>query len=153
MYFWNIERLKSDLVREQVSERDIFLYMITWIWLPFVTSAPSLASAGAGNPSSLDYWLAALLHLIGLSWAFLAQGGGLGPDCPRRILSVGWVVAVRINLVLIPLGVAIGCVTAKPFGVNGPVPSTMVLVSQATLILYYWRLGVHLKDLGARLQL
>ncbi len=148
MYFWRIEKLKTEMAARPLSEREA---------LPYLVVTVALSSAVAFIPQTThNVWdgLAAvwsvLLAVVGTIYIFRQNGGAEGRHFLQRYFAIGWVVSVRWLAVFILVTVVLyGTLVA----VGADIKSThwydflYLAVVEAVI---YWRIGHHVRDLAQR---
>lgn len=105
MYFWRIEELKRKHVGGSLTDREILPYFLIFVGLTaLVTILPV---------ESMSYWdyIGAigtfLLTVFGTVYVYRYNGGATGSHFLQRYFSIGWVVAVRWSVIVMPLLVAL----------------------------------------------
>ena len=95
MYFLRLSRLKEHLIRDGLTERERYLYLVAQALL-------ALWAGGAENAtSSLARGVVAVITLAGLYYAYRLNGGAAGRGILDRFISVSLVVNIRVLLVLL----------------------------------------------------
>lgn len=151
MYFWRIDRLKSELRDREVPARDVLGYVTAFLVL---WTVPQILPTGEASISGTDVALMVVLILItvgGLWAAYRANGGAEGRDFAGRLLAIGWVLGLRLMalwMVCLPLLFIIAFATG---GIKDT-PSDLAILGGAwtfmliTSLVFYWRLLHHLGD-------
>ena len=157
MYFWRIDRLKDELRLGAVPPRDVIRYAMAHLLLW------TLVALIPGEEAPLTAALVVLvigssLILIGGLWmAYGANGGDEGRDLAGRLLALSWVLGLRL-MVFAAIGVVglmIVMVAAAMAGVpTADLDEQVVEWSAGAIallwsILFFWRLGHHLRALRA----
>ncbi len=148
MYFWRIEKLKTEMAARPLSERAA---------LPYLVVDVVLVSAVAYIPQTmLNVWdglgavCSVLLAAVGTLYIYRQNGGAEGQHFLQRYFAVGWVVTVRWLVGLILVLVAFYATLAA---VGADLESThwydFLLIALLEAVLY-WRIGHHVKDLAQR---
>jgi len=151
MYFWNIERLKAELVVGPLSERQIFPYFIIFIGLS------TAACSFSGGVSNAWDWVEAVSSLtitvFGTLYIYRRNGGEHGRHFLQRYFAIGWVVSIRwivfFAVALIPFAIAlVAC------GINTAEGTQWYEVAflGLALVVLYWRIGYHVRDVAKRSQ-
>ena len=148
MYFWRIEKLKTEMAARPLSEREALPYLVVFV---------ALSSAVAYIPQTThNVWdglgavWSVLLAALGTIYIYRQNGGGGGQHFLQRYFAVGWVVVVRLIVVLILVAVAFYGTLAA---VGADTESThwydflFLAVVEAVI---YWRIGHHVRDLAQR---
>jgi hypothetical protein len=150
MYFIGIGKLKSELASGPLPARRALPY--AGIWLSITTVLPFVGGDASRPPEWT--WLLGIYSLIavggGVALAYRANGGKDGVDFISRLLSVWWVVGIRVFLVLcVPLGLLSVIWAPTPSSPGAPLFSELVSTVALTLPTY-WRAAVHVKDIRTR---
>ena len=116
MYFLRVQPLKEQLAREGLTEKDRFWYLMVWMILM------ALSSSVATQHSVSSVLLLFLITVAGVVWAWRRNGGPEGHGLFDRYFSIGFVVNLRVILVLLVLAGVVGAVpglreTFESFGV------------------------------------
>ena len=148
MYFWRIEKLKTEMAARPLSEREALPYLVVFV---------ALSSAVAYIPQTThNLWdglggvWSVLLAAVGTIYIYRQNGGAGGQHFLQRYFAVGWVVVVRWFVVLILVAVAFYGTLAA---VGADTESThwydflFLAVVEAVI---YWRIGHHVRDLTQR---
>jgi hypothetical protein len=155
MYFWRVELLKGELRQGPVGQRAAFGYVLATL-LPYTifTDLPGLWNAEAEPVTPLDWAAyAAIILLVGVGTyaAYRANGGQTGSDFPSRYFALGWVLGVRLGvLLLVPaLLLAFLALAAIAFiEPDGELSDSAIgwiatAVGVGFVAVYYWRLVRH----------
>lgn len=142
MYFWKINKLKEDFIAGSVSEKSMLKYLVAY------TIFVGLAMIPFGETNEFDLFSALLLipvSVIGLLYAYSSNGGDSGTNFLAKYFAIGWVVTVRLLVVILPLAVVTGIVMAS-VGFDIPEGTTMwdVLITTVITAFYFWRIAVHI---------
>jgi len=152
MYFWRIERLKAELVARPLSDRDV---------LPYLVVSAALASVVYIFPATmLNIWdglgvaWSVALAVFGTIYIFFQNGGAEGRNLLQRYFAVGWVVALRMLVVVVPV-LAAFLATLLAIGVEMDVNTTWYDFLLFAIIesVFYLRFGHHVKDVAQRARL
>jgi len=149
MHIWNIEKLKTDIVANSISEKEIFIYTLIYItfsaavmevmlWLPETTTNIWDITDSISN---------VLIVFIGTIAAYNSNGGNNGAQFLERYFSIGFVVAMRFFVILIPLLALLVLyymyyIPDDEETLTSPIEVIPFLVWYAAL---YWRICVHIK--------
>ena len=97
MYFWNIEKLKQTLVKGPLSQKDIFKYLVYFLFLSWIASIWS--SGGNYNPS-ISKWITYPTILIAdfleLFTSYKFNGGRHGNDFLGRYFPIKLLTTLRL---------------------------------------------------------
>ncbi len=143
MYFWNINKLKSDFNEGAVSQRSILKYLIAYTILVGVAMIPY------GETNQFDIFSAALmipLSVFGLLYAYACNGGDSGDNFIGKYFAIGWVISIRFIAVLFPLAFFVGIIVGAS-GAEIPEETTLwdVIIEATVTIFLFWRIAVHIK--------
>ena len=99
MYFWHIEKLKTEMAARPLSAREALPYLIVTVVLPSLMACIPLTN------HNLWDWLGAiwsvLLVVFGTIYIYHQNGGANGQHFLQRYFAVGWVVAIRWIVVIV----------------------------------------------------
>ena len=150
MYFWKIEALKTDIREGNLTEKQRFIYAFIYVFscealLNLAVFTPNLGFNmwdGVYSVSSL------IIMTVGILLAFKANGGSFGTDFLGKYFSIGFVVAIRFAVILIPISMGIFSYSYYAFPEDSDITSSSwdtvpVIVWYAAL---YWRIVVHIRD-------
>lgn len=150
MYFWKIEKLKEDIKNDELVEKDKFIYALIYIVLcEVVLYTMAWIPIEDGNVwDVIDTVINVLIVLVGTIYAYKANGGGAGSDFLGRYFSIGFVVAVRFLVLLIPIMSALALyyfyvLTEDEVIATTAIDVVPIIVWHAAL---YWRVCKHISD-------
>lgn len=148
MYFWRIEKLKTELAARPLSERETLPYLIVFVGLS--TAVGYLPQTMSNVWDALGAAWSVAVAVVGSIYIYRQNGGADGQHFLQRYFAIGWVVTVRWLVVLIVVGVAffgtlaaVGADTESTHWYDFLFPA----VVEAVL---YWRIGHHVRDLAQR---
>jgi hypothetical protein len=157
MYFWNIKKLKEELIRDGLSQRSTFMYILVSVLLAqfFVTIGFLFPSKDAIN--AIDY-IKPLIDLsvvgAGTYLCFCANGSGSGVQFAERYFSISFVVGLRSMVLVIPLAL----VTSFAAGivkiaigidsVSSAIHYAILALVRVWLVIVYWRIVTHINDVA-----
>jgi hypothetical protein len=152
MYFWNIKKLKTQLIEKPLTEKQTLPYLIAMLlsynlftylpqpdvysWLNGLEAAISLGST-----------------FFGVIWLFRKNHGGAGSHFVQRYLALGWVALIRFFAFSIPFFIVIGFVA---FALDLNTENTNITKWYDTIILiimtvgYIWYFGKHLAEVAEK---
>ena len=114
MKFLGIRALKVELTERSLRQVDVFRY-----WFALTILSQLALFPVSIQPSRWDYvfWLISLVVAIVMIWkCYLSNGGSSGQNFSDKLISIGWVMALRgFLIVLLPLGL-IGLFIAILYG-------------------------------------
>lgn len=147
MYFWRIEKLKTEMATRPLSERETLPYLIVTV---------AIASIPAGNDGGwqvFDAIVAVVLEVLGAIYIFRQNGGATGQHFLQRYFAVGWVVSLRcVPAAVVAAGVCVVAM-ASTVGIsdeNTQWPLFLILFRVVVWTGFYWRIGHHVRDLAVR---
>lgn len=157
MYFWRIDRLKSELKARDVAPRDILGYVLAYMLLMNLLSLavylPSEGTAFTWRDAAFVLASVAIL-VLGLFATYRANGGAQGRDLAGRLLALSWVLGLRLVALFLPLFTALMIVlivtAPQPIGQKPPATSLGVLLGFVLLMnaCFFWRLAHHLREVN-----
>ena len=153
MYFWNIEKLKEDIVAERFSEKDRFAYLLIYVVLAAIVMEALLYI----EVENSNIWDAVnsigniVIAIVGTFFAYEANGAREGKDFLGRYLSIGFVMSIRFLALLVPIMIALIFYYMYAFRgesavlmmVTTPLESILLL---AWLVFLYVRICKHIGD-------
>ena len=148
MYFWKIEELKESIKKDELSEKDRFIYVLIYIIL-YTLGLEAISLMPVETLNVWDYIISisnVLVVFVGTILAFRANGGNNGKDFLGRYFSIGFVVTIRFMVIFIPLYIALIFYYIYAFPEDEEIVSTIVdtaliIIWQAAL---YWRICKHI---------
>lgn len=143
MYFWRIEELKSKWKSAPLSDREVLPYFLIYLVageLVFLIPSPTMNFWDYAN-----VLYGSALTLLGTLYVYRLNGGNEGVYFLQRYLSLGWVIAMRVAAVALPVFVILSIVFRLPDESNGFVFGYFAVVGAAL----YQRLGKHIRDVAA----
>jgi hypothetical protein len=147
VYFWRIDDLKRDLAAGSISEAGALPYLL---WTGAVTAL--VVSLPLGDPNAWDLAAAAAsaaLYVAATVFAFRRNGGSAGVSFLVRYLSISWVVAIRIGvLVGIPVFAVLLAVEESLLEPTDETTALDVVWGFAVELAIYARLVHHIHDVA-----
>ena len=146
MYFWHIEALKTELVRQPLTEKQVLPYLVVFSAL---TAAVGIIPFGAINKwDMLGGGWSMLLAIVGTIYVYRQNGGEHGHHLLQRYLSIGWVVGVRWIAALMVIAVVYFSLLEVLSEVSESTTwQDFVLLAVAEFALY-WRIGHHIFEVA-----
>ena len=145
IYFWNLQALKSQLRQGSLPPPQAFRYLL----IPTVLGALAM-----GSTPEATGWLGKLMPAanaaivgFGTWYCYRANGGASGRDFLSRYISLGWVLAIRVVVACLPIGLLVGILAGVLNVSRGAVDTIKAcgyLVIEAAIL---WRMGVHMADI------
>ncbi|MEK7474789.1 MAG: hypothetical protein AAB152_04050 [Candidatus Coatesbacteria bacterium] len=159
MYFLRVRPLKEQLAREGLSESDRFRYLLAWMLLV------TLSSISATSHSATVVFLLFVITVAGVVWAWRRNGGTGGHAILDRYFSIGFVVNLRVMLVLLAVAAVVNVMPplretldslGTLFGYLGGSPDSDETVAQpwsellglAAETWIAWSIGRHIGQVG-----
>ncbi len=151
MYFIKYHPLKEQLRDRCLTDREAFPYY-------FLFCAFSILSAVVPQKdiSMFNKWDAVfgcimfIVNLGGLLYCYSCNGGKTGYDFIQKSIVLGWVVVIRCFLVFILITIVFHIIRRlaglPSFFGSGTTSPLGVAILNASVIVFYERLGRHLKD-------
>lgn len=115
MYIWKIDKLNEELIAGDITQREIFKYLMASSILY------ALAMIKYSNANTLDTLLGVacmVITVIGLLFIYKCNGGDNGKDFLIRYILISWVVGVRM-FVLLTMPVIIVSIILKTIYMGG----------------------------------
>lgn len=131
MYFWNIEALKKDIVKDRLTEKERFVYVLIYLVLTAVgfEYLQQVDTELENIWDSIEAIANVLIVLIGTYCAYRANGGENGQDFLGRYFSVGFVVSIRFFVYLIPIVILLSIYFVLSFPDSEAIETTPLEVS------------------------
>ena len=131
MYFWNIEALKKDIVKDRLTEKERFVYVLIYLVLTAVgfEYLQQVDTELANIWDSIEAIADVLIVLIGTYCAYRANGGENGQDFLGRYFSIGFVVSIRFFVYLIPIVILLSIYFVLSFPDSEVIETTPLEVS------------------------
>lgn len=144
MYFWNINKLKSDFKEGSVTEKNILQYLIAYTVLVGITMIPY------GETNQFDMISAALMipiSILGILYTYACNGGEAGDNFLAKYFAIGWVVTIRFVAAFIPVMFVLGIIVGLS-GTEIPENTALwdVFLEVTITAVLFWRIGVHIKQ-------
>jgi len=145
MYWISYQPLKDRLKKRSVSDREALPYLL----LLTASEAIALSVPAASEMNKWDIIetiLNVIVTLFGVFYVYRKNGGNSGYDIIQKFIVLGWVVAVRYILIVIPVGIFIYFV--KEYHAPSGDETTILDAVFFTVLsaIYYERLGRHIAD-------
>lgn len=157
MYFWKIKDLKDELIKNGLSQKSIFIYILLYVLLGQLFVEVSCIFPSEEVATTTDY-IQMIFDLavvgIGTYLCFYANGSDKGQQFSERYFSIGFVVGLRFMVLLLPIVIVFGIVAGilsetSGLDLDGPVFNYGVLVIvSAWLVAMYWRIIAHINDVA-----
>ena len=154
MYFWKIKKLKSQLVDQPLSDRESLPYVLVLAVFIQLSILASCFVEGKKPELLLDFvWVgvSCLGAFLGTLHLYRMNGGGEGQHFLQRFLAIGWVVGVRWSVLFGFWFFFLGALSLS-LGINLAEGALWqdVALSIPLMVFYYWRTGVHIRDVSCQ---
>jgi uncharacterized RDD family membrane protein YckC len=150
IYIWNINGLKSDLVKKNLSGTDALIYLACILVVQILSWFLAYHDGGEINIWDKIEIMSFIIFLIsGSAYCCHANGGWKGSDFMSRYISLAWVFGVRYTI-LIPVPVSLVLYTLIPLFSELP-DSTQwydTLFYTVFRIPFYLMVAKHIKDVA-----
>lgn len=140
--FWNIEWLKKRLGAQPLSGRETYLYLFCWLALFTFSYLASINEPDDYFPDPFFNHLVLAIPLAGLLYAWLCNGGYKGKQFFTRVISMGWVMTMRVLVFSLPVFLLAGL---APMEQSGYIQETLMAILDLVI---FWRLGHHISQLS-----
>lgn len=150
MYFLALGPLKERLAAGPLPERETPPYVVLVAVAAAVAAFPSAGLLDDGLPNAWDRiqsFLELVMAVAGTLILYRANGGAEGREFIHRWVVVGWVVAVRFCLMVVPVAAGLRLLS-EHWGWSGDRTGIYDVVSGFVIdLLFYAYFGLHLDDL------
>ena len=144
MYFWRIEALKRQMITAPLGDRETLPYLIgDGVLTSVVGALPPMFPTGGDTLQGLG---GVPLAIGGTIWVYRQNGGQTGSELLPRYLTLSWVLLVRFVPLISALFI-IATVAIPSFDLEHTGPVSVIL-SAGTILLFYQRLGAHLRHVS-----
>lgn len=163
MFFWKINKLKEILLIRSLTNKELIQYYIaSGILLSFVTAILEISPASNAFQVGFNLIISIAIILIGSNYLYRKNGGASGRQLLDRLLSIGWVVTIRLLAFGMPIILILTLVAAifggVFYGLAGKEPDEEGMESALNVLLsimvhvwaglVFWRTGKHISDLA-----
>ena len=150
MYFWNIEKLKTEMAERPLTDREVLPYVVISMTLfAAVTSiSPFMQLPGPNVWDVLQALWSIALALGGTIYIYWKNGSAEGSFFLQRYFAVGWVVGVRWAVILIVPMLFVFILAGYSSDDSTPWYEFLILVIIETVV--WERTGHHVGDLARR---
>lgn len=146
MYFWRIEKLKTEMAARPLSDREVLPYLVVFVLLSTIACYFPLAVFNVWD--GLGALLSIVLVLGGTIYIYLQNGGNTGQHFLQRYFAIGWVVVLRCLVVMVVCEIAL-LTALEVIGVATDVTTwyefLFIAITEAVI---YWRIGHHVRELA-----
>jgi hypothetical protein len=156
MYFWRIEKLKSELALRPLSEREALPYFIAFLLLSTIAANLPQSSYSFWDGVSAAWCIG--IAVLGTIYIYRQNGGRDGQHFLQRYFAISWVMSLRLIAFVVAVAIVILCATlcaAIVFDLEPPEESVTTqwyeFLFGATLEVFFcWRVGRHVRDVARR---
>ena len=153
MYIWRVKALKAELRAGLMPARRVLPYILGFaILLALVAQLPLFLPFPRANKWDVVNCIGTVLLTFGGLWAaYRANGGPHGSDFAARLVALTWVIGWRLFPAFILVMVIAAVVAPEQFATDAaPTTPLLVAITLGYQLVFYWRLWVHLRDLGTQ---
>lgn len=145
MYWFRYQPLKDRLRKRRVSDREALPYLLFFSGLEALAlSVP--ASSEMNRWDIVETILYITIAIVGVFYVYRRNGGRAGYDVIQKFVVLGWVVAIRYLLVVLPLG-GLVYIAAYYYGLSGDQTTLFDAIFFNVLsAFYYERLGRQISE-------
>ena len=151
MYFWNIDRLKQDLIENGLSQGALFKYIFVYVFLSAL-SYELTYNFLSEETTNIDYIQSALniaLTVFGTYFCYVANGENNGADFAERFFSIGFVISIRFIVLLVPIIIVMVFLSWDSEDIdNMSTKWYEVALWAAWAALLYWRVIYHINQVA-----
>lgn len=147
MYFWRIEKLKAELREGALPQRQQFYYYLAQSLVLAIVTIPL---PDANRFDVISGIVSLFVTIVGIVYLYRCNDGDRGSRFLERTFSIGFVVGVRL-LVLLGLPLIVLYLLAVTWFLEFPAETTLtdVVLFALVEILVIWRISVHLRQVAA----
>ena len=151
MYFWRIRELVRILTERDLTESETFRYFFAnWVLVTIATSDPSPNWNAWDTTGAIA---SVVVTVAGLVWCYKNNGGANGSGFLQRMMSILWVMSIRVIAIGLSL-LVVAMLVAEGLGVITDETQwwdTLLLFVMEVVI--YARTAFHLKTIRVRRQI
>lgn len=152
MYFWNIKKLKADLIERPMTDKETLPYLIATSLL-YLASQFVPKSAHFNALDYLELAISVLSIVVGTLWLYQQNKADAGQHFIQRYLALGWVVFIRVAVVMFPIMAAMMTILSLAglanLDTNVKSWHDIILIIIFTLI-NYWYLGKQMSEVAEK---
>lgn len=145
MYFIRYSSLKERLKNRSIDDREALPYLILFC----VLEAIATALPGSDYKNRWDYistGVTLLITIWGVIYAYQRNGGRNGYDLIHKFVILGWVVAVRYLIGVVPIFIAVFALAWHYDFVGDESTLFAIILFSVLEIIFYQRIGRHIAD-------
>lgn len=145
MYFVRYNPVKEKLRLRTLSDREALPYLAVFIGLTALVGAFPMTD-GFNQWDLASGVLSVIVAVSGVLYSYKCNGGREGYDLIHKYVVIGWIVAIRCTLLVIPL-FAITLIAGEILGLisedSGLFDFSAVFITEVVI---YQRIGRHIRD-------
>lgn len=148
MYFVQYNPLKQQLRNRTLSDRDALPYLIL-DGVVVALMGLNISSDGLNALNVVSTFISVAIIIGGTFHVYDQNGGNEGFDLVRKYVVLGWVVGIRVFLACIPVFLILGILIGLGNLDDAFSDFLIMCCGAAVSIIYYQRLGRHIRDTTA----
>ena len=145
MYWWNIRRLRDQLVQGPLPEPMAFRYVMGNVLLWAISFVPGDTTVNRWGVLAYLCWV--LLTGAGTYYCYRMNAAAQGRHFMERYFALSFVVGVRLLPWLFAVLIALAILSPQPLAEPIETTPISIAVTVGFSLLVYWRLGVHMHSL------
>jgi len=150
MYFWNITALKTEIIKNGLSERKILPYIVWTVlfYAVFIELLNYIPNEENGLWEYTDSILSLLIPVLGTLYVYKKNAGAEGTDFAAKYFAIGFVVGVRYMFYLMIIGIgliAYWIITDRGLE-HHPMTFIEFFILSMLYVLFYYSMGKHMHD-------
>lgn len=147
MYFWNVKRLRNELIENSLNEKNQMMYLM------FTMLLYAFSGQFTGSEYSGGFFFAETLAVLGATvagvlYCYDGNKAGDGKDFIKRFTCISWIITIRLTAVLLAIGI-IPILIISIFSSSTDTSNEQgyfgILFLIALEAIYFWRIHTHLK--------
>ena len=151
MYFFNIKKLKKDLIEQKLTEKERYKYLFAMILIYFYTMFTDIIEVDKYNTDAIIEFYVFLFEIFLLMMSYRLFKKYKSKDFLGKILSLKLFIFIRFYLIFVFLMILFSIINKLKFVSLPPDFNTLdgiffIVLSFFIGLLYYYRLYIHLKD-------
>lgn len=148
MYFWQIERLKREMVIRPLSESETLPYLVVYVTCTTVLSF--VPDTFANTWDILSATFSGFLAVVGTIYIYRQNGGADGQYFLQRYFAISWVVTLRW-LLIFTITTVIFFILLELASVSSEEMTWYEFLYWAVFeVIVYQRIGHHVRDVARR---
>jgi hypothetical protein len=150
VYFWRMKDLKRRLVTTPLSDREALPYLVAYT---AVTATVTLVPPENINGWDVTSGLAGVgFAICGPIWVYQQNGGRTGTHLLQRFMAIGWVLLLRLSVLVVPALLVFSMVAFATFKQRPGTDWYDVIIIVVMQLVFYHRLGSHVRDVALALR-